>query len=85
MSFSAMVKDELSRRVPSARHCQLAEISAVLSLCGRVIFDEEEQGRKHTHGRWAQVPHRKGAYRARNGGSSGFAQLRRVKFFMPPD
>lgn len=28
MSFSAMVKDELSRRVPSARHCQLAEISA---------------------------------------------------------
>lgn len=43
MSFSTMVKDELSRRVPQARHCQLAEISAVLSLCGRVIFDEEDR------------------------------------------
>ena len=31
MSFSAVVKDELSRLCPPARHCQLAEIAAILS------------------------------------------------------
>ena len=34
MSFSQEVKEELSRHVPSARHCQLAELAAILSfLC----------------------------------------------------
>ena len=36
MSFSSRVKDELSRQVPVARHCQIAEMAAILSLCGRV-------------------------------------------------
>ena len=36
MSFSSRVKDELSRQVPAARHCQIAETAAILSLCGRV-------------------------------------------------
>lgn len=42
MSFSAVVKDELSRQLSPARHCQIAEIAAILSMCGRVIFDEND-------------------------------------------
>lgn len=36
MSFSSRVKDELSRQNTAARHCQIAETAAILSLCGRV-------------------------------------------------
>lgn len=36
MSFSSRVKDELSRQASAARHCRIAEMSAILSLCGRV-------------------------------------------------
>ena len=36
MSFSSSVKEELSRQMPGARHCQIAETAAILSLCGRV-------------------------------------------------
>ena len=36
MSFSGKVKEELSRQVAPARHCQIAEIAAILSLCGRI-------------------------------------------------
>lgn len=36
MSFSSKVKEELSRQILPARHCQIAEIAAILSLCGRV-------------------------------------------------
>ena len=43
MSFSTVVKEELSRQSTSARHCQLAEIAAILSMCGRVIFDENDR------------------------------------------
>ena len=32
MSFSSSVKDELSRQMPGARHCQIAETAAILSL-----------------------------------------------------
>lgn len=42
MSFSSRVKEELSRQISSARHCQIAEIAAILSLCGRIHIDEEE-------------------------------------------
>ena len=34
MSFSGEVKEELSRQLSSARHCQLAELSAIVSACG---------------------------------------------------
>ncbi len=42
MSFSSQVKEELSRQISSARHCQIAEIAAILSLCGRIHIDEED-------------------------------------------
>lgn len=37
MSFSGMVKDELSQQTPPARHCQLAELMAILAFGGRLI------------------------------------------------
>lgn len=50
MSFSSEIKEELSGQIPTARHCQLAEIAAILSFCSRVT--EEENGsfglRMHT-------------------------------------
>lgn len=36
MSFSGMVKEELSRQVSPARHCRIAETAALLSACGRL-------------------------------------------------
>lgn len=38
MSFSSGVKDELSRQASKARHCQIAEIAAIISLCGKVLI-----------------------------------------------
>ncbi|MFI3171542.1 MAG: DNA-binding protein WhiA [Eubacteriales bacterium] len=43
MSFSGEVKQELARMIPEARHCQIAELSAILSICGRVIISENEE------------------------------------------
>ena len=36
MSFSGEVKEELSRCLPKARHCQIAEIAAILGMCGQI-------------------------------------------------
>ena len=36
MSFSSEIKEELSRQIPAARHCRLAETAAILEFCGRV-------------------------------------------------
>ena len=36
MSFSGMVKEELSKQVGRSRHCQIAEIAALLSTCGKM-------------------------------------------------
>ena len=36
MSFSSDVKEELSRQISTARHCQIAEIASILSVL--VIF-----------------------------------------------
>lgn len=41
MSFSGEVKEELARRMGSARHCQLAEFAAIVSFCGQFGRDEE--------------------------------------------
>ncbi len=38
MSFSSEVKEELSWHMDSARHCQIAELSAILTMCGRILF-----------------------------------------------
>lgn len=40
MSFSSRVKDELSLQCPPARHCQIAETAAIISICGRVQISE---------------------------------------------
>lgn len=36
MSFSGKVKDELSRQTSVARHCQISELTAIISMCGRI-------------------------------------------------
>lgn len=36
MSFSGMVKEELSKQISPARHCRIAELAAFLCSCGRV-------------------------------------------------
>lgn len=36
MSFSGNVKEELAAHVNVARHCQIAELAAILQFCGRI-------------------------------------------------
>ncbi len=50
MSFSSEIKQELSYQLPPARHCRLAEISAILSFCSHVETgaDGSESVRMHT-------------------------------------
>lgn len=36
MSFSGQVKEELSRHISEARHCQIAELAAIIGFCGRI-------------------------------------------------
>ena len=36
MSFSGMVKEELSKRTGASRHCQIAELAAMYLLCGKL-------------------------------------------------
>ena len=45
MSFSSDVKDELSRQISNARHCQIAEITAIISLCGDIIISANDNYR----------------------------------------
>ena len=35
MSFSGEVKEELAKHISSARHCQIAELAALLGFCGQ--------------------------------------------------
>lgn len=43
MSFSSDTKEELSRQISKSRHCQIAEIAAIISLCGRIQINEKDQ------------------------------------------
>jgi hypothetical protein len=43
MSFAKEVKEELSRQVNTARHCKIAEIAAIISLCGHIYISEEDK------------------------------------------
>ncbi len=43
MSFSSEVKEELTRRTGTARHCKIAETAAILSMCGQIHLDERGQ------------------------------------------
>ena len=36
MSYASSVKEELAGQGPAARHCKIAEIAAIISLCGRI-------------------------------------------------
>lgn len=42
MSFSRNIKEELCKNIPGARHCQIAEIAAIISLCGRIEPEKED-------------------------------------------
>ncbi len=42
MSYASKVKDELSRQNAQARHCQIAELAAIISLCGRVSISADD-------------------------------------------
>ena len=39
MSFSGEIKEELGGQISTARHCQIAELSALISMCGSVMID----------------------------------------------
>lgn len=41
MSFSSEVKEELERQISPARHCQIAELAAILNFCGQYGRDKE--------------------------------------------
>ena len=49
MSFSSKVKEELSKECNSPRHCCIAETAAIISMCGKVIFDENDRVRIEIH------------------------------------
>lgn len=41
MSFSSEVKEELARHISPARHCQIAELAAIMNYCGQYGRDAE--------------------------------------------
>ncbi|MDL2302274.1 DNA-binding protein WhiA [Lachnospiraceae bacterium OttesenSCG-928-D06] len=43
MSFSSEVKDELYKQISAARHCQMAELSAIMNFCGN--YGQDKNGR----------------------------------------
>ena len=49
MSFSSKVKEELSKECNSPRHCCIAETAAIISMCGKGIFDEKDHVRIEIH------------------------------------
>ena len=49
MSFSGNIKEELSRQLSPARHCQIAELAAIISMCGAVMIDSRGQAALKIH------------------------------------
>lgn len=43
MSFSSEVKEELSRQICNAQHCRIAEIAAIISMCGSIIINADDK------------------------------------------
>ncbi len=43
MSFTSKVKTELADRISNAKHCRVAEIAALISMCGSVSIDENDK------------------------------------------
>lgn len=42
MSFSGKMKEELENVCQEARHCRLAELAGIISVCGRIHFTENK-------------------------------------------
>ncbi|NLK21270.1 MAG: DNA-binding protein WhiA [Epulopiscium sp.] len=42
MSFSSRVKNELTRHIDETRHCRIAEIAALINVCGEVFIHEDK-------------------------------------------
>ena len=49
MSFSAKVKEELSGQWNTARHCQIAELAALIGLCGSILINSGNRYRIKIH------------------------------------
>ena len=49
MSFSGNIKEEISRQLSPARHCQIAELAAIISMCGAVMIDSRGQAALKIH------------------------------------
>ena len=43
LTFSGRVKEELSRQWNGEKHCQIAEIAAIISMCGKVTIDSRDR------------------------------------------
>ena len=43
MSFSSEAKEELARHVSASRHCQLAELAAIICFLGRLEMDKDSE------------------------------------------
>ena len=43
LSFSGQIKEELAKHWSEARHCQIAEIAAIIIMCGQVTIDSRER------------------------------------------
>ena len=42
VTFSGKVKEELARQWNTSKHCQIAEITAIISMCGKVAIDSRD-------------------------------------------
>ena len=42
VTFSGKIKKELARQWSDGKHCQIAEVAAIVSMCGRVSIDSRE-------------------------------------------
>ena len=49
MSFSAEVKEELAEYIPGGRHCQIAELTAIIVFCGKIRITESGNYRLLIH------------------------------------
>lgn len=43
ITFSGKIKKELARQWSEKKHCQIAEVTAIISMCGKVSIDSREQ------------------------------------------
>ena len=43
LSFSGKIKEEVAKHWSEARHCQIAEITAIISMCGHITIDSRER------------------------------------------